>query len=345
MSIRQNSGKRGRPRNPILDDGIDDIVGSPDAGSIDSESIDIDGSGEDESLDPVSKMPDEISDMIQGLGISGDFRVSVFKIPEGKRRSELQATYQSRCPPVEEFASEFGGGDYIIVITWHQVVSGKTEKMQRKIQISVGKHFDLIAKKKENDKRRDFQMENFYPQMQEQKQVENPLDTLIKYKSLLPQQSSGLEILGPIVAIMQQNSQNMMQMMQANMQMLVTVMGNKRSTTEELKELLEIKEMMGGDSKERSITQTLVEEGMGFLRDLAPGMKDGIRELIKNLNNPFTRNIAKKKALEDPRIAQVLSDPEQKAQMIEHLYSENPAKEVDTALITMGIITENERRG
>lgn len=342
MSGIASSRRRGsgRPPNPSIDDGMDLVVDRGEEGYL-SGSDELDGGGSDEDMEPGNGVPSEIADMVNGLGIQGDYRVSLFKIPEGKRKSVLQCTYQSRVPEVEEFASEFGGGDYILVFTWYTKDGKGSQKNQRRVSISVGDHYNLIAKKREMDKKRDFQMENQMLPVPLQGQVENPLEMLIKYQSLLPKASNGMESLLPLlVSVMQQSSQQMMQMQQANTALMMQMFQSKRSNIEEIKELMEVTQMLGGNDKSQSMSSLIITEGASLLKEYAPVIK----EALKGLNNPFTRNIAKNKVLANPEIQAILADPERKQSFIEHLYSENPAQEVDNALIQLGAITEEERR-
>jgi hypothetical protein len=338
MSGIASSRRRGsgRPANPSIDDFSDPIV---DNGEYIAGSEELDGGGSDEEMEPGTGVPSEIADMVNGLGIQGDYRVTLFKIPEGKRKSVLQATYNRRVPEVDEFASDFGGGDYILVFTWYTKDGKGTQKNQRRVSISVGDHYNLIAKKKDMEKKRDFQMEN--QMIPIQGTSENPLEMLIKYQSLLPKATNSLDTVLPlIVGMMQQSSNQMMQMMQNNANMMVQMFSSKRSNIEEIKELMEVTQMLGGNNKSESISSLLITEGAGLLKEYAPV----IREAIKGLNNPFTRRIAKDKVLANPDIQAILADPEKRVAFIEHLYTQHPANEVDNALIQLGAITEEERR-
>jgi hypothetical protein len=339
MSGIANSRRRGRPANPTTDDFQDPVVTDVDSGNaIDDGGPEELDKGVSDEIETNNGVPSEIANMVQDLGISGEYRVSLFKIPEGKRKSELQASYSNRVPEVEEFASEFGGGDYILVFTWYQRIGKDSEKRQRRISISVGQHYNLIAKKKDMEKKRDFQMEN---SMLPSLTTDNQLDLLVKYQSLLPKQSNSMDnILPVIVSIMQQSNQQMVTMMQANMQMIVQMSQGRKSNIEEIKELLEVTNMLGGNGKAASTTDLLITEGFSLLKEYAPVVK----EAISKLNNPFLKGVAKKELLSNPMIQGILADPDKKAEFIEHLYTQHSAKEVDGALINAGIISESERR-
>jgi hypothetical protein len=340
MSGIANSRRRGRPSNPSIDDFQDPVIADIDSGNApDDGGPEELENGKTDEMEAGNGIPSEIANMVQDLGINGDYRVSLFKIPEGKRKSELQASYSNRVPEVEEFASEFGGGDYILVFTWHQRMGKDSEKRQRRISISVGQHYNLIAKKKDMEKKREFQMENtLLPVVQT---VENPLDILIKYQSLLPKQGSGMDTILPvIVSIMQQSNQQMVTMMQSNMQMIVQMSQGRKSNIEEIKELLEVTNMLGGNSKSASTTDLLITEGFSLLKEYAPVVK----EAISKLNNPFLKGVAKRELLANPMIQDMLSDPAKKESFIEQVYTQGTAKEVDNALVNAGIITNEQRR-
>lgn len=95
-------------------------------------------------------------DVLEGLSIVDSlvkFDVYCYKNTNGQ--NSLMAKFHDRFPdPGPDLGEKFGGGDYLLRITWPDPLSkGKNKTQMKTVKVSIGAHYDEIAAEKKREEK------------------------------------------------------------------------------------------------------------------------------------------------------------------------------------------------